>query len=96
MLVPHAPARGHYARGTAKICGYTGRVTTVFGILLLVNAAFNVLVWPRFWARVAADPRARTAEGGRSAFFRVHLVLLCIALAIAAASAVFGVIALLP
>ena len=63
-------------------------------IALLVNAAYNVVVWPRFLSRIAKDPRARAADGSRTAFYRVHLVLITIALVIAAVSAVLGVTAL--
>lgn len=64
------------------------------GILLLVNAVFNVVVWPRFYARVAKDARARDAAGRATAFLRVHAVLIAAALVIAAASAVVGILAL--
>lgn len=63
-------------------------------IALLVNAAYNVLVWPRFLGRISKDPRARAADGSRTTFYRVHLVLISIALAIAAVSAVLGAVAL--
>lgn len=61
------------------------------GILLLVNAAYNVVVWPRFWKRVAADPRARDDQGRATRFLTVHAVLIGIALLIAVASAIAGV-----
>lgn len=65
---------------------------TVFaGILLLVNAFYNVIVWPQFWKRVTADPRARDESGKTTRFYRVHAVLIGIALLIAAASAVAGI-----
>ncbi len=65
---------------------------TVFaGILLLVNAFYNVIVWPQFWKRVTADPRARDEAGKTTRFYRVHAVLIGIALLIAAASAVAGI-----
>lgn len=64
------------------------------GILLLINAVYNVIVWPRFWTRVAKDPRARDAEGRPTRFLTVHAVLIGIALLIAAASAVAGVLVL--
>ena len=64
------------------------------GILLLVNAVFNIVVWPRFYARVAKDARARDAAGRPTAFLRVHAVLIGAALVIAAASAVVGILAL--
>jgi hypothetical protein len=63
-------------------------------IALLVNAAYNVVVWPRFLSRIATDPRARAADGRRTTFYRVHLVLISVALVIAAVSAVLGVAAL--
>ncbi|PSL39734.1 hypothetical protein CLV49_3382 [Labedella gwakjiensis] len=63
-------------------------------IALLVNAAYNVIVWPRFLSRIAKDPRARAADGSRTAFFRVHLVLISVALGLAAVSAVLGIAAL--
>lgn len=64
------------------------------GILLLLNAAYNVLVWPRFWTRVAADPRARDEQGRPTKFLTVHAVLISVALLIAAVSAVAGVLVL--
>ncbi|WOF21718.1 hypothetical protein N8K70_09980 [Microbacterium betulae] len=69
-------------------------MTVLLGVLLLVNAVFNVVVWPRFGKRVAADPRARDADGRKTSFYTVHAVLIGIALAIAAASAVAGIWAL--
>ena len=62
--------------------------------LLLVNAAFNVLVWPTFYRRVARDPRARDASGRPTRFLIVHAVLIGAALLLAAASAVGAIIAL--
>ncbi len=64
-------------------------------IALLVNAVYNAIVWPRFLRRVSTDPRARSADGSRTTFYRVHLVLVTIALAIAAVSAVLAIVALL-
>lgn len=63
-------------------------------VLLFLNAAFNVIVWPRFYKRVAQDPRARDAEGRATAFLKVHVVLIAIALVLALASAIAGVAAL--
>ncbi|MGF6824634.1 hypothetical protein M2317_003567 [Microbacterium sp. ZKA21] len=63
-------------------------------ILLFLNAAFNVIVWPRFYKRVAQDPRARDAEGRATAFLKVHVVLIVIALVLALVSAIAGVAAL--
>ncbi|MEV7692002.1 hypothetical protein AB0N73_01585 [Microbacterium sp. NPDC089189] len=67
----------------------------LLGVLLLLNALFNAVVWPRFYARVAKDPRARAADGTATAFLRVHAVLIGIALLLALVSAVAGVWALI-
>ena len=69
-------------------------MTPVLITLLLVNAAFNVVVWPRFYGRVARDPRARDADGAPTRFLIVHAVLIGIALLLAVVSAVVAVIAL--
>ena len=63
-------------------------------ILLFLNAAFNIIVWPRFYQRVAQDPRARDADGRATAFLKVHVVLIVIALVLALVSAIAGVAAL--
>lgn len=69
---------------------------TVFAaIVLFVSAVFNVVTWPRFFQRVVKDPRARDEAGRPTAFYTVHLVLVILALAIAAASVVAGVLLLL-
>lgn len=69
---------------------------TVFAaVVLFVSAVFNVVTWPRFFTRVRRDPRARDAAGRVTAFFTVHAVLLAIALLIAAASVLAGVLLLL-
>lgn len=69
-------------------------MTTLLAVLLLVNAAFNVLVWPTFYRRVAKDPRARDENGRPTRFLTVHAVLIGSALLLAAASAVVGIWAL--
>ncbi|GAA1467268.1 SCO4848 family membrane protein [Microbacterium thalassium] len=61
-------------------------------VLLLANAVFNAVVWPRFYPRIAADPRARDDEGRRTPFYTVHVVLISVALVLAAVSAVAGVV----
>lgn len=66
----------------------------VLVVLLLVNAVFNVLVWPTFYRRVSKDPRARDGAGGPTRFLIVHAVLIGAALALAAASAVVAVFAI--
>ncbi|MBP6684322.1 MAG: hypothetical protein KA158_02775 [Leucobacter sp.] len=65
------------------------------GILLLINAVYNVIVWPRFWTRVAQDPRARDEQGRATRFLTVHAVLISVALLIAVASAIAGVLLLM-
>ncbi|WP_434317882.1 SCO4848 family membrane protein [Leifsonia sp. P73] len=68
---------------------------TVFAALVLfLNAVFNVIAWPRFFARVRSDQRARDAAGRATAFLRVHAVLLGLALLLALLSAVAGVLLL--
>lgn len=62
--------------------------------LLFLNALFNVVAWPRFYGRVAKDPRARDAAGRPTRFLIVHAVLIGIALLLAAASAVAAIVAL--
>jgi hypothetical protein len=66
-------------------------VTVLLGILLLLNAAFNVLVWPRFYPRIAKDARARDAAGKPTAVLIVHTVLIGIALLLAVISAIAGI-----
>lgn len=63
-------------------------------VLLFINAAFNVIVWPRFYKRVANDPRARDENGKATAFLKVHAVLIAIALVLALVSAATGIAAL--
>ena len=63
-------------------------------VVLIVGAVFNVVAWPRFFSRVAKDSRARDAAGRPTTFWRVHFVLLLIALAIAAASVLAAVLLL--
>jgi hypothetical protein len=66
-------------------------VATAGAVLLLVGAAFSVLVWPAFLRRVARDARARDSEGRPTRFLTVHVTLVAIALVIAIAQAVAGV-----
>ncbi|MFT3799491.1 SCO4848 family membrane protein [Microbacterium sp.] len=69
-------------------------MTPVLIALLLVNAAFNALVWPQFSRRIAKDPRARDADGKPTRFLIVHAVLIGAALALALASLIAAVAAL--
>ena len=63
-------------------------------ILLILNGVFNAVVWPTFFRRVLKDPRARDAAGKPTRFLVVHAVIIGIALLLAAASIVVGVVAL--
>lgn len=65
-----------------------------WSLLLLVTAAWNLLIWPRFWVRVARDDRARDADGRPTAFLRVHAVLIGVSLALALAVGLLGVLTL--
>ncbi|MET3768277.1 ABC-type transport system involved in cytochrome bd biosynthesis fused ATPase/permease subunit [Marisediminicola sp. UYEF4] len=69
-------------------------MTITLAVLLLVNAAFNLLVWPTFYRRVARDVRARDAAGRATRFLKVHAVLIGLALVIAAVSAVAAIASL--
>lgn len=69
-------------------------MTAALAVLLIANGVFNVVVWPTFLRRVARDPRARDAAGRATRFLTVHAVIIAIALALAAASVVAGVLAL--
>lgn len=66
----------------------------LLAVVLFVNAAFNALVWPQFYKRVAKDPRARDANGKATAFLKVHAVLIAIALVLALVSLLAGIAAL--
>lgn len=61
--------------------------------LLILNAAFNVIVWPTFYLRVSRDPRARDANGRPTRFLTVHAILIGAALLLAAASLVAAIVA---
>ena len=67
---------------------------TTLAILLLLNAVWNVVVWPRFYKRVRQDDRARDASGKPTRFLIVHAVLVGVSLLLAVVSAVVAVIAL--
>jgi hypothetical protein len=69
-------------------------VTVFAAVVLFLAAVFNVVTWPRFFQRVAKDPRARNAAGKPTTFYTVHLVLLLIAFAIALAAVVAGILLL--
>ena len=63
-------------------------------MLLFLNAAFNVIVWPQFYKRVANDPRARDEADKATAFMKVHAILIAIAMVLALVSVIAGIAAL--
>lgn len=63
-------------------------------ILLFLNAAFNVLVWPQFYKRVAKDPRSKDEQGKATRFLIVHAVLISVSLVLALVSVLVGIAAL--
>jgi hypothetical protein len=75
---------------------HTGAVEIPVGwsVVLIATAAWNLLIWPRFWQRIAADPRSRDADGRATKFLSVHSVLIAVSLALALAVGVLGVISL--
>ncbi|MFI9487180.1 SCO4848 family membrane protein [Promicromonospora sp. NPDC052451] len=66
-----------------------------WSVVLIVTALWNLVIWPRFWQRIAADPRSRDAEGRATRFRTVHAVLITVSLALALAVGVLGVLTLL-
>lgn len=70
-------------------------MTVAAAIVLCANALFSFVAWPRFYPRIAADPRATAADGTRTRFYTVHVVLIVTALVLGAVSLVAGVLLLL-
>ena len=64
-------------------------------VLLIIAGVWSLAVWPQFLRRVMKDPRARDVAGKATKFLTVHLVLVSISMALGAATAVIGVLALL-
>lgn len=69
-------------------------ISVGWSVVLIATAAWNLLIWPRFWQRIAADPRSRDADGRATKFLNVHSVLIAVSLALALAVGVLGVISL--
>ncbi|MDR7384558.1 SCO4848 family membrane protein [Promicromonospora iranensis] len=69
-------------------------IPVAWSVVLLVTAAWNLLIWPRFWQRIAADPRSRDADGRATRFLTVHSVLISVSLALALAVGVLGALTL--
>lgn len=67
---------------------------TAWALMLVVAGLWNLLIWPRFWQRIAADPRSRDADGRATRFRTVHAVLIGVSLAFGVAVGTLGVLAL--
>jgi hypothetical protein len=65
-----------------------------WSLLLIVSAVWSFVIWPPFLRRVLKDERARDADGKPTTFMRVHVVLISISLALAAAVGVLGILTL--
>ena len=66
----------------------------VWSLVLVLAGAWNLVIWPRFWQRIAQDPRSRDADGRATRFRTVHAVLVAISLALGVAVGVLGVLTL--
>lgn len=92
--IPHA-VRPAASWDTADRCHARGvELPVVWSVVLLVTAAWNLLIWPRFLQRIAKDPRARAADGRATRFLTVHVVLIAVSLVLALAVGVLGVLTL--
>ena len=67
---------------------------TGWAVLLVLAGLWNLLIWPQFWRRIAADPRSRDDAGRPTRFLVVHAVLIGVSLALGIAVGVLGVLAL--
>ncbi|WP_282949161.1 SCO4848 family membrane protein [Cellulomonas endometrii] len=65
-----------------------------WSVVLLVAGAWNLLVWPRFGARIVKDPRSRDAQGRATRFLTVHLVLIGVSMVLGLAVLLLGVLTL--
>ncbi|GAA3517625.1 hypothetical protein GCM10022234_11280 [Aeromicrobium panaciterrae] len=65
-----------------------------WSLLLIASAVWSFVIWPPFLRRVLKDDRAHDAAGKPTTFLRVHVVLISISLALAAAVGVLGILTL--
>jgi hypothetical protein len=70
------------------------RLPFAWSVVLILTAVWNLVIWPRFFQRVTADPRARDEGGRRTRFYTVHAVLIAVSLALALAVGALGVLTL--
>lgn len=69
-------------------------IPVAWSVVLIVTALWNLLIWPRFWQRIVADPRSRDADGRPTTFLTVHSVLIGVSLVLGLAVGVLGVLTL--
>ena len=69
-------------------------IPVAWSVVLILTAAWNLLIWPRFWQRIAADPRSRDTNGRATKFLAVHTVLIAVSLTLALAVGVLGLLTL--
>jgi hypothetical protein len=69
-------------------------IPVTWSVVLIVTALWNLLIWPRFWQRIVADPRSRDADGRPTKLLTVHSVLIGVSLVLALAVGVLGVLTL--
>ena len=62
-----------------------------WSLVLIVTALWNLLIWPRFWTRIAKDARSRDAAGKPTTFLRVHGILIGVSLTLGLAVGVLGI-----
>lgn len=65
-----------------------------WSLVLIVTAFWNLLIWPRFWTRIARDDRSRDAAGKPTTFLKVHAVLIGVSLTLGVAVGVLGILTL--
>ncbi|WP_332642291.1 SCO4848 family membrane protein [Aeromicrobium sp.] len=63
-----------------------------WSLLLIVSAMWSFVIWPPFLRRVLKDERSRDAEGNATTFLRVHVILISVSLALAAAVGGLGIL----
>lgn len=66
----------------------------IWSVILLATGLWNLLIWPRFWQRIAKDPRSRDDAGRPTRFLTVHAALIGISLILGIAVGVLGVLTL--
>jgi hypothetical protein len=65
-----------------------------WSVVLVLTGLWNLLIWPRFWQRIAKDPRSRDTGGRPTRFLQVHAVLIGVSIALGVAVGVLGALTL--